>query len=130
MKVLQMINDHARGTEMSKWICRSIVLASIIIILPILSWARGTRYFINWPEGYVGPVYVQVFDIRCNPPYTLLDRFKVWVTWDNQTKCYDIGNRGTYTLKFYKYEHCKGPMMVSGNGSSFRIRYSMTPPWI
>ena len=125
-----MIRGRARGTDMSKWICRSIVLVSIIIVLPTLSWARGTRYFINWPEGYVGPVYVQVFDIRCNPPYTLLDRFKVWVTWDNQTKCYDIGNRGTYVLKFYKYEQCKGPMIVSGNASSFRIRYSLTPPWI
>ncbi len=95
-------------TDMSKWICRSIVLAIFIVVLPILASARGTRYFITWPEGYVGPVYVQVFDIRCNPPYTLLDRFKVWVTWDNQTKCYDIGNRGTYLLKFYKYRELQG----------------------
>ena len=109
----------------------SVVLAFIIIALvPALSPARGTRYVINWPEGHVGPVYVQVYDIRCTFPYELLDEFKVWVTWDSMTKCYKIGNRGTYLLKFYKDKYCKGPMVISGNASSFRIRYSIAPPWI
>ncbi len=63
-------------------------------------------------------------------PYELLDRFKVWVSWDKETKCYDLGNRGTYLLQMYKYDHCKGPMIISGNCASFQIRYSMTPPWI
>jgi len=115
---------------MSKWICRLVVAAAIVTIIPAVAWPRGTRYVINWPAGHVGPVYVQIFDIRCNPPYELLDRFKVWVTWDKHTKCYKIGNRGTYLLTFYKYANCKGPMIISGNGTSFRIRYSMSPPWI
>jgi hypothetical protein len=115
---------------MKKWISRSAVLALILLMIPAASWARGTRYFINWPENHVGPVYVQVYDIRCHPPFELVDRFKVWVTWGDETKCYDIGNRGTYTLTLYKYPKCKGPMMVSGNIASFRIRYSLCPPWI
>lgn len=115
---------------MAKWIPRLVLLALIVAVFPASSLARGTRYFINWPENHIGPVYVQVYDIRCYRPYELLDRFKVWVTWDKQTKCYEVGNRGTYTLKFYKYEHCKSPMIISGTASSFRIRYSLVPPWI
>ena len=116
--------------EMKKWILSSALIAVMALSLPAISSARGTRYFINWPEGHIGPVYVQVFDIRCNNPYEVLDRFKVWVTWGNKTKCYEIGNRGTYTLKFYKYHYHTGPMIVSGNASSFKIRYSLAPPWI
>jgi hypothetical protein len=115
---------------MKKWICRSIVVALVMLLLPAVVSARGTRYFINWPACYVGPVYVQIYDIRCTPPYELLDRFKVWVTYGHKTKCYDIGNRGTYLLKLYKYGTHEGPMIISGNASSFRIRYSMIPPWI
>ena len=115
---------------MNKWICRLVVAAAIAAIIPAVAWAHGTRYVINWPAGHVGPVYVQIFDIRCHAPYELLDQFKVWVTWDKGTKCYEIGNRGTYLLSFYKYENCKGPMIISGNASSFRIRYSIAPPWI
>jgi len=115
---------------MKRWICLAVFTALVIFALATVCFARGTRYLINWPDGHVGPVYVQVYDIRVNPPYEYIDRFKVWVTWGNQTKCYDIGNWGTYTLEFYKYQHCKGPMIVSGNAASFRIRYSLTPPWI
>ena len=92
--------------------------------------SRGTQYSIAWPEGHVGPVYVQIYDIRFTPPYELLEDFKVWVTWGNKTKCYDIGNRGVYTLKLYKYDYCTEPMIVSGNVASFKIRYSLCPPWI
>jgi len=115
---------------MKQWTFRALVLAVTLTLLPALSWARGTRYMITWPEGHVGPVYVQVYDIRCTPPFELLDRFKVWVTWGNQTKCYDIGNRGTYLLQFYKDQYLKCPMIISGNASSFKIRYSLCPPWI
>jgi len=115
---------------MRKWIVLASALAVIVAALQTDSFARGTRYFINWPEQHIGPVFVQVYDIRCQAPYELTDRFKVWVTWGKETKCYDIGNRGTYTLQIYKNEHCKGPMIVSGNASSFRIRYSLVPPWI
>jgi hypothetical protein len=115
---------------MNKWIGRSIVVALVILLMPAVAAARGTRYFINWPACHVGPVYVQVYDIRPTPPFEQLDAFKVWVTYGKQTKCYDIGNRGTYTLKLYKYDFDKGPMMISGNASSFRIRYSLVPPWI
>lgn len=108
--------------------CMTGFLLVLLFSAPV--WSRGTRYFINWPEGHIGPVYVQVYDIRVNPPYERLDNFKVWVTWGDQTKCYDIGNRGTYTLQMYKYDYCKGPMIVSGNASSFKIRYSLVPPWI
>jgi uncharacterized protein (DUF2141 family) len=119
-----------RGKIMKKRIKLILLALALIALLPTLSQARGTRYVINWPEGYVGPVYVQVYDIRCTFPYELLDEFKVWVTWDCMTKCYKIGNRGTYLLSFYKDKNCKGPMVISGNASSFRIRYSMAPPWI
>lgn len=115
---------------MKKWTLRTLVVALAIMLLPSLASARGTRYIIAWPDGHVGPVFVQVYDIRCNPPYELLDEFKVWVTWGNQTKCYNIGNRGTYLLTFYKDQYCKGPMIVSGTASSFKIRYSLVPPWI
>jgi hypothetical protein len=115
---------------MNKWSRCLILAALIVIILPTMSMAKGTRYFITWPYGHIGPVYVQVYDISCNPPYELLDRFKIWVTWDRKTACYDIGNQGNYLLKFYKYEHNKGPMIVSGNAASFRVRYSLVPPWI
>jgi len=115
---------------MRRWISRLILCTLILASIPSLSAARGTRYFVNWPENHIGLVYVQVYDIRCYEPYELLDRFKVWVTWDNQTKCYDIGNRGTYLLTFYKYQHCKSPMIISGNAASFKIRYSLVPPWI
>jgi len=54
----------------------------------------------------------------------------VWVTWDKETKCYDIGNIGVYTLKFYKYKYDKTPMIISGNAASFKIRYMLCPPWI
>jgi hypothetical protein len=107
-----------------------MVFAVISVVLPSVCSARGTRYVINWPLNYIGPVYVQVYDIRCNPPYELLDRFKVVVSWDDQTACYEIGNRGTYLLKFYKNATGKGPMIVFGNAASFRIRYSLCPPWI
>ncbi|MBM3298725.1 MAG: hypothetical protein FJY85_02080, partial [Deltaproteobacteria bacterium] len=80
--------------------------------------------------GHIGPVFVQVYDIRYHFPFERLDNFKIWVTWGNQTKCYDIGNRGTYLLTLYKDQYCKGPMIISGNVASFRIRYSMVPPWI
>lgn len=115
---------------MKKWIRCAIVLALITIVFPCVCMARGTRYVINWPYGHIGPVYVQVYDIWCNPPYELPDRFKVWVNWDDQTACYDVGNRGTYLLKFYKNAFAKGPMIISGNSAGFRIRYSLTPPWI
>ncbi|HMK35482.1 MAG TPA: hypothetical protein VK463_10470 [Desulfomonilaceae bacterium] len=115
---------------MNRWIRRSVIVALFVLLLPALSFARGTRYFIDWPACHVGPVYVQIYDIRVTPPFELWDRFKVWVTWDNQTKCYDIGDRGTYLLKLYKSDFNKGPMIISGNASSFRIRYSLVPPWI
>lgn len=115
---------------MKRWICRLVFVGLLAVVLPVICAARGTRYIINWPKGHIGPVYVQVYDIRAHPPFELVDRFKVWVTWDKQTKCYDIGNWGTYTLKFYKYDYHKCPMIISGNGSSFRIRYSLCPPWI
>ncbi|MFH1113259.1 MAG: hypothetical protein V1792_05005 [Pseudomonadota bacterium] len=115
---------------MKKWIKRIVLVTLAVILLPTVSSARGTRYFVNWPEGHIGPVFVQVYDIVCYPPYQLLDNFKIWVTWGNQTKCYEIGNRGTYLLKFYKDQYCEGPMIISGNASSFRIRYSINPPWI
>lgn len=92
--------------------------------------ARGTRYFIAWPSYHLGPVYVQIYDIQCNPPYETLDRFQIWVTWDGQTACYKVGNVGTYLFKFYKHEYHKGPMIVFGNAASFRVRYSLSPPWI
>jgi hypothetical protein len=116
--------------NMDKWIARSLVIALIVLSVPAVSWARGTQYFINWPQNHYGPVYVQIYDIRCYAPYELLDRFKVWVTWGNQTKCYDIGNRGTYVLKFFKYDAGEAPMIVAGNASSFKIRYSLVPPWL
>ncbi len=115
---------------MHKWFSRLLILAIIALMLPSLSHARGTRYFVDWPEGHIGPVYVMVYDIRCNPPFQVLDRFKVWVTWGHNTKCYEIGNQGSYVLKFYKDEYCKGPMIISANASSFRIRYGIAPPWI
>lgn len=102
----------------------------IVLCLPVLSWPRGTQYLINWPANHTGPVYVQIYDIRCYEPYELEDRFKVWVTWGDQTKCYDIGNRGTYVLKLYKYDYYRGPMIIAGRASSFKIRYSLVPPWI
>ena len=114
---------------MKRWKWRLMILVLVLAMIPAVSWARGTRYVIDWPENYVGPVYVQVFDIRCMPPYEYVDRFKVWVTWGKETKCYEIGNWGTYTLEFYKYDFCKGPMLVSGNAASFKIRYSLNPPW-
>jgi hypothetical protein len=116
--------------NMDKRIARSLAIALIVFSVPAVSWARGTQYLINWPQNHFGPVYVQIYDIRCYEPYERLDRFKVWVTWGNQTKCYDIGNRGTYVLKFYKYPEAHGPMIVAGNASSFKIRYSLVPPWI
>ena len=116
--------------DMKRWLLTGIMLALALTILVSVASARGTRYFVNWPEGHIGPVYVQVYDIRCHFPYQLVDRFKVWVTWGNQTKCYDIGDTGTYLLKLYKHDYCKGPMIISGNASSFRIRYSLVPPWI
>lgn len=114
---------------------RKIILASLVIVIMIsyfcaLSWARGTRYLINWPKPYIGPVYVQVYDVRFNPPITNQSEFKIWVTWGKKTKAYEFGNRGSYLIKMYKYEYCDGPMIVSGNAASFKIRYSMTPPWI
>ncbi len=115
---------------MKKRICLWIAVIILILTLPALTWARGTRYLINWPEEHIGLVYVQIYDIRCILPYELLDDFKVWVTWGKQTKCYQIGNQGTYVLQFYKYENCKGPMIISGNAHSFKIRYSLAPPWI
>ena len=115
---------------MKKWICHAALAALMLIGLATISSARGTRYFINWPKGHIGPVYVQIYDIRCNPPYGPLDRFRVWVTWGHQTKCYDIGNLGTYTLKFYKHDYRCGPMIISGTANSFRIRYGLAPPWI
>ncbi len=120
----------ARGMDAMKRICPWLIAAILVIALPALCSARGTRYIINWPEGHIGPVYVQVYDIRCMPPFEVVDRFKVWVTWGKHTKCYEIGNRGTYVLMFYKYDHCPGPMVISGNAASFRIRYSLCPPWI
>ena len=101
-----------------------------VLLLPALCQARATRYFIDWPQPYIGPVYIQIYDIRCNAPYEILDRFCVWITWGDKTKRYDIGNRGTYLLQLYKYEHCTEPMIITGNAASFRIRYSICPPWI
>jgi len=115
---------------MNKWIWRTLIITLTLLVLPTISSARGTRYFINWPAGHVGLVYVQVYDIRCYPPYETRDNFKVWVTWGCQTKCYKIGNRGTYLLQFFKDQYNKGPMIISGNASSFKVRYSMVPPWI
>lgn len=115
---------------MKKRLVLFVVLAMIVITIPAALYARGTRYFITWPEGHIGPVYVQIYDIRCNVPYERVEDFRVWVTWDDETKCYELGNRGTYTLKFYKYDHKKCPMIISGLASSFKIRYSMVPPWI
>ncbi|AFM28107.1 hypothetical protein [Desulfomonile tiedjei] len=115
---------------MKKWLYSSVMILVLLLIVPSFGLARGTRYVIDWPENHVGPVYVQVFDIRCTFPYELLDRFKIWVSWDKETKCYEIGNNGTYLIKMYKNNHCKGPMIISGTCASFQIRYSMTPPWI
>jgi hypothetical protein len=108
----------------------AVLTAAVVAFAAHSADARGTRYMIQWPEGHVGPVYVQVYDIRCTPPYETLDNFKVWVSWDKETKSYVIGNNGTYLLKMYKYDYHKGPMIISGNASSFRIRYSLVPPWI
>ena len=127
---LKWIQHLGSCMAMNKWIRSTIIVTVAIIILPSICSARGTRHVINWPYGHLGPVYVQVYDIRCNPPYELLDQFKVWVTWDGQTACYDIGNRGTYLLKLYKNAYGKGPTMIWGNAASFRIRYSLAPPWI
>jgi hypothetical protein len=121
---------HSRGIEMKRWIWISLFTAVTVIGFPVVSAAKGTRYFIDWPKGHIGPVFVQVYDIRCNPPFEKLDRFKVWVTWDKETKCYEIGNWGTYTLQFYKYDYHKCPMIISGTAASFKIRYSLVPPWI
>ncbi len=115
---------------MKKWICAALIAALMVTAFAVLSWARGTRYIINWPKPYIGPVYVQVYDIRVNNPYTVLEKATVWVTWGKQTKAFFLGNRGSYTLKMYKHEYCRGPMILSGNVASFKIRYSMTPPWI
>jgi hypothetical protein len=115
---------------MKKRLYLILVIGFLMISVPGPASARGTRYFVNWPAGHIGPVYVQIYDIRCNPPYELLDRFRVWVTWENETKCYDIENRGSYTLKLYKYRHQTCPMIISGIAASFKIRYSMVPPWI
>ena len=115
---------------MKKWLTLTAVTALIVCLMPAISAARGTRYFINWPKDYIGPVYVQVYDIRVTPPYSLIERSKVWVTWGDKTKCYEIGNWGTYTLKFYKYDRSPCPMIISGPMACFRIRYSMAPPWI
>lgn len=115
---------------MKKWICLFVIAALMGALIAGLAYARGTRYLIKWPTDHIGPVYVQVYDIKCNPPYERLEEFRVWVTWEKQTKCYRIGNRGSYTLKFYKYDRCKGPMIVSGNAASFKVRYSLCPPWI
>jgi hypothetical protein len=115
---------------MKRLLCTFGIIAILSLALPALLSARGTRYFINWPKDYIGPVYVVVYDIKCHPPYERQDKFTIWVTWGDKTKAYKIGNRGNYTLKFYKYERCDGPMIVSGNAAWFRIRYSMTPPWI
>jgi len=115
---------------MKKFIVALLIAVLSLAVIPPSSWARGTRYFVNWPEGHIGPVFVQVYDIRYHFPFERLDNFKIWVTWGNQTKCYDIGNRGTYLLTLYKDQYCKGPMIISGNVASFRIRYSMVPPWI
>ena len=120
----------SRRSAMKKWIGYTALIALLVIALPAVSAARGTRYFITWPKHHIGPVYVQVYDIRCNPPYEVLDRFRVLVTWDKETKCYDIGNIGVYTLKFYKYKYDKTPMIISGNAASFKIRYMLCPPWI
>lgn len=115
---------------MKRWMTALFVIILTVALLSTVCWARGTRYVINWPEGHIGPVFVQVYDIRCCWPYQKLDNFKVWVTWGLQTKCYEIGNRGTYLLKFYKDQYYEGPMVLSGNASSFKIRYSIAPPWI
>lgn len=114
---------------------RKTILASLLIVIMTLSfcalsWARGTRYVIQWPKPYIGPVYVQIYDLRFNPPITNRDEFKVWVTWGKKTKAYYFGNRGSYLIKMYKYEYYDEPMIISGNAASFKIRYSMTPPWI
>jgi hypothetical protein len=109
---------------------RFLILLLIIAAVPATLSARGTRYFIDWPRDHIGPVYVQVYDIRPNPPYEKLDEFKVWVTWGDETKCYEIGNLGTYTLQMYKYDYCRGPMIISGNAAFFRVRYGLVPPWI
>jgi hypothetical protein len=115
---------------MRKRLSRLLAIAILILILPSMSYARGTRYIINWPKGHIGPIYLQVFDIRCHRPFELIERFKVWVTWGKQTKCYDMGNYGVYTIMLYKYKHNPGPMIISGNAASFKIRYGMIPPWI
>lgn len=116
---------------MNKRISLLLVGAMLLVLLVVATaHARGTRYFIAWPKNHIGPVYVQIFDIRCNAPYELLDRFKVWVTWGDKTKCYEIGNFGTYTIKMYKKDYEMCPMMISGVAASFKIRYSLTPPWI
>jgi hypothetical protein len=118
-------------TNMDRWITRSLLVALIVLAVPAMSLARGTQYMINWPHNHYGPVYVQIFDVRCYEPFERLDNFKVWVTWGQQTKCYDIGNRGSYVLKIYKYPiYNDCPMIIAGNASSFKIRYSLVPPWI
>ena len=115
---------------MKKWICVAVILVVMVTAFSALCWARGTRYLIDWPKQYIGPVYVQVYDIRVTPPIELLEKFTVWVTWGDQTKAYVIGNRGTFMLKMYKFDYCRGPMIISGNASSFKVRYGMVPPWI
>ncbi|MFC1835029.1 hypothetical protein ACFL2Q_09870 [Thermodesulfobacteriota bacterium] len=115
---------------MRKWYSKLIIVGIILVTIPATAFARGTRYMVKWPKGHIGPVYVQVYDIRCSEPFEVWDRFKVWVTWDQETKCYDIGNLGVYTIKMYKYDYNKGPMIISGNAASFKIRYSLCPPWI
>jgi hypothetical protein len=107
-----------------------IISLMVLVVWPPLAGAMGTAYAINWPENHVGPVYVQVHEISCTPPYELTDRFMLYITWEGRTVCYPIGNTGTYVFQFYKYENTKGPMIVAGNCSSFRIRYSLVPPWI
>jgi hypothetical protein len=107
-----------------------IILLIVLVAWPSLAGALGTAYVIHWPQNHVGPVYVQVHEISCTPPYELTDRFTVHVTWGDRTVCYPIGNTGTYVFQFYKYDNTTGPMIVAGNCSSFRIRYSLVPPWI
>jgi len=108
-----------------------VLIISIVFAMgPPLAGAMGTAYVIHWPENHVGPVYVQVYGVKCTPPYERTDKFVIHVTWEDKTRVYPIGNTGTYVFQFYKYPDTRGPMTVAGNCSSFSIRYSLVPPWI
>ena len=62
---------------MKKRLSYCLLLAVILTVVPTLSQARGTRYFVNWPTNHIGPVYVQIYDMQFTNPYEYVDNFNV-----------------------------------------------------